>query len=133
MSTTNDSISDMLTRVRNAIMARHESTSIPVSRPVVAIAQILRDEGYIDSFEVVEGKPVGSMVVHLRYLADRTNVIRSIQRVSKPSRRVYVGVSEIPRVKNGLGVAILSTSKGVMTGTRAREQQVGGEVLCTVW
>lgn len=133
MATTNDPISDFLTRVRNAIQARHTSLRIPKSNMLARIAEILANEGYLDSFELIEMQPQGEILVHLKYMQDRTNAITTLTRVSKPSRRKYVGAREIPKVKNGLGIAILSTSQGVMTGADAREQKLGGEVLCTIW
>jgi len=133
MATTNDPISDFLTRVRNAIQARHTSLRVPKSNMLARIAQILDHEGYIDSIELIERKPQGEILVHLKYLQDRTNAITTMRRVSKPSRRQYVGVRDIPRVKNGLGIAILSTSRGVMTGAEVRQAKVGGEELCTIW
>jgi|ETNmetMinimDraft_26_1059896.scaffolds.fasta_scaffold62089_2 small subunit ribosomal protein S8 len=133
MQTTNDPISDFLTRVRNAIQARHTSLRMPKSNMLSRIATILDDEGYVDSVEFIEAHPQGEILVHLKYLQDRTNAITTMKRISKPSRRQYVGVREIPRVKNGLGIAILSTSQGVMTGADARQQKLGGEVLCTIW
>ncbi|HAN32129.1 MAG TPA: 30S ribosomal protein S8 [Myxococcales bacterium] len=133
MATTNDPISDYLTRIRNAIQARHESLRIPRTKMLVRITEILKSEGYLNDFETVEEGPQGTIVVHLRYLNDRSNAIRTLDRVSKPSRRRYVRSTEIPRIKNGLGIAILSTSRGVMTGAAARQANVGGELLCTVW
>ena len=100
---------------------------------LVRITEILKSEGYLTDFETLEEGPQGQIVVHLRYLNDRSNAIRTLRRVSKPSRRRYVRATEIPRVKNGLGIAILSTSRGVMTGAAARQANVGGELLCTVW
>lgn len=133
MATTNDPISDYLTRIRNAIQARHDSLRIPRTKMLVRITEILKSEGYLTDFETLEEGPQGQIVVHLRYLNDRSNAIRTLRRVSKPSRRRYVRATEIPRVKNGLGIAILSTSRGVMTGAAARQANVGGELLCTVW
>ena len=133
MATTNDPISDFLTRVRNAIQARHTSLRIPKSNMLARIAEILANEGYLDSFELIEMQPQGEILVHLKYMQDRTNAITTLTRISKPSRRQYVGAREIPKVKNGLGIAILSTSAGVMTGAQARAQKVGGEVLCAIW
>ena len=133
MATTNDPISDYLTRVRNAILARHESMKVPKSKMLTCISQILHEEGYVDGYEEIHEGIQDSLLVHLRYLPDRSNAITKLIRVSKPSRRRYVGAREIPRVKNGLGTAILSTSMGVMTGRKARENNVGGEVLCTIW
>lgn len=133
MATTNDPISDFLARVRNAIQARHESLRVPKSKMIHRIAEILHEEGYVDSISTDDEGPRGAVVVHLRYLQGHEAAIHELRRVSKPSRRRYVGTGEIPRVKNGLGVAILSTSRGVMTGKAAREQNVGGELLCTIW
>jgi small subunit ribosomal protein S8 len=133
MATTNDPISDLLTRIRNAVSARHGSLRIPASKTLGSIANILKDEGYLQGCELLDEGPQKTLVLHLRYLGDRSNAITTLKRVSKPSRRRYVGVGDIPRVKNGLGIAILSTSRGVMTGGQAREQRVGGEVLCTIW
>ena len=133
MATTNDPISDCLTRIRNAIQARHESLRIPRSKMLLSISEILKAEGYVNSVENIDEGPQGVIVVHLRYLGDRSNAIKALKRVSKPSRRKYVGASDIPRVKNGLGIAILSTSRGVMTGADARKAKIGGEILCTVW
>lgn len=133
-----DPISDMLTRVRNAIMAGHNVVALPSSKIKVEIAKILKDEGYISGFEVVDGKVVGSKVlrIRLKYLGERRErrpVITGLERVSRPGRRVYTGKQEIPWVLSGIGVAILSTPKGVMTGQRARQLGVGGEVLCKIW
>ena len=133
-----DPISDMLTRIRNAAMAGHNVVALPSSKIKVAIAQILKEEGYIGGYEVVDGKVVGSKVlrVRLKYVGERRErhpVITGLERVSRPGRRVYTGKREIPWVLSGIGVAILSTPKGVMTGKRARQLGVGGEVLCKVW
>lgn len=133
-----DPISDMLTRIRNAILAGHSVVALPSSKIKTAIAKILKEEGYIGGFEVVDGKIPGSKVlrVRLKYVGerrDRKSVITGIERVSRPGRRVYTGKQEIPWVLSGLGIAILSTPKGVMTGQRARQLGVGGEVLARVW
>ncbi|MEZ4520912.1 MAG: 30S ribosomal protein S8 [Thermomicrobiales bacterium] len=133
MSVTTDPIADMLTRVRNAGLARKESTSMPASKMLVAIAGILHREGYVSGFNLREGKPYDTLTVFLKYNSDREHAIREIKRVSKPGLRVYVGHDEIPRVKNGLGISILTTSHGVMSGTEARRQGIGGEILCTVF
>jgi small subunit ribosomal protein S8 len=133
MATTNDPISDFLTRVRNAIQARHANLSVPKSKMILRIAEILQEEGYVEAIDTNDEGPRGAVVVHLRYLQAHESAIHELRRVSKPSRRRYVGIKEIPRVKNGLGVAIISTSRGVMTGKDAREQNVGGELLCTIW
>jgi small subunit ribosomal protein S8 len=131
----NDPIADMLTRIRNAVRARHESVNIPSSRVKVAIANVLKDEGFIRDFAVVadEGRPQPMLKVDLNYSKQRQPVLSGIQRVSKPGLRVYVRRDEIPRVYGGLGIAILSTPKGIMTGQEARRQSLGGELLCYVW
>ncbi len=130
-----DPIADMLTRIRNAVASHHDSVSIPASRTKVAIAQVLKEEGFIRSFEVLteEGKAQASLKVELGYNASRQPVLNGLQRISKPGLRVYVQRREIPRVYGGLGIAILSTPKGVMSGREARRQEVGGELLCYVW
>ena len=131
---TSDPIADFLTRVRNAILARHQNVSVPASNTVKAIAGILQEEGYVAEFvEDIGEQPQASLVLTLRYCADKSNAISGLRRVSRPGQRKYVQVTEIPKVKNGLGIAILSTSSGVMTGTKARKLNVGGELLCTVW
>ncbi len=129
----NDPISDMLTRIRNAGMARQTETTMPSSKILVAIAKILKDEGYIADFRVVEQEPQNNLVVKLLYGPDKKPTIREIKRVSKPGLRVYAGKDEIPRVRSGLGIAIVSTPQGVLTGYEARRRGIGGEVLCTVF
>jgi small subunit ribosomal protein S8 len=129
----NDPISDMLTRIRNAGMARNTETTMPATKILVAIAGILKQEGYIEDFEVIEKRPQNQLLVKLSYGPDKRHVIREIKRVSKPGLRVYAGKSDIPRVKSGLGIAIVSTPEGVLTGYEARRRGIGGEVLCTVW
>jgi small subunit ribosomal protein S8 len=129
----NDPISDMLTRIRNAGMARKPSTTMPSTKVLVAIAQILKAEGYIADYEVIEKRPQNVLNVTLRYGADKRHSIREIRRVSKPGLRVYAGKNAIPRVKSGLGIAIVSTPEGVLTGYEARRRGIGGEVLCTVF
>lgn len=131
--TVNDPISDMLTRIRNAGMARKATTSMPSTNILVAIAGILKSEGYITDFSVTEKTPQNELVVTLRYGGDRRHAIREIKRVSKPGLRVYAGKDRVPRVRSGLGVAIVSTTQGVMTGYEARRRGIGGEVLCTVF
>ena len=128
-----DPVADMLTRIRNANTAKHESVDVPASNLKKAIAQILLDEGYIKSFEVVEDGTQGIIRIQLKYLAGKEKVISGLRRVSKPGLRVYAGADELPRVLKGLGIAIISTSKGVMTDKKARENHVGGEVLAFVW
>ncbi len=131
--TVTDPIADMLTRIRNAIMVRHDSVLIPASRMKLAIAKILKEEGFIDDYEVVRGKPERVIKIHLRYRDKNQSVLSGLERTSKPGLRVYVQKKEIPRVYGGLGVAILSTAKGVMTGQQAWRQGIGGELLCCVW
>ena len=128
-----DPIADMLTRIRNGVTAKHDSVSMPASKIKLAIAKVLKDEGFIRDFEVVgEGsRPV--LTVHLVYVGRKEPILNGIRRVSKPGLRVYVQKREIPRVLGGLGVAILSTPEGVMSGQVARQKNVGGEVLCYVW
>lgn len=129
----NDPISDMLTRIRNAGMARQTETSMPSTKILVAIAGILKQEGYIEDFQVIEKRPQNQMKVMLSYSPDKRHVIREIKRISKPGLRVYAGKDQLPRVRSGLGVAIVSTPEGVLTGYEARKRGIGGEVLCTVW
>ncbi len=134
----NDPVGDMLTRIRNAVMAGHQTVAMPSSKLKAAIAKILKEEGYIASYEIVEGKTAGQRVlrIRLKYVGERRNrkpMISGLERVSRPGRRVYTGKREIPWVLSGMGIAILSTPKGVMTGQRARQLGVGGEVLCKVW
>jgi small subunit ribosomal protein S8 len=133
-----DPIGDMLTHIRNALMAGHSTVALPSSSIKLDIARILSEEGYIGSFEVVDGKVVGSKMLRLqlKYIGERRErkaVISGLERISRPGRRVYTGKQEIPWVLSGMGIAILSTPKGVMTGQRARQLGIGGEVLCKVW
>jgi small subunit ribosomal protein S8 len=133
-----DPISDMLTRIRNAVLVSHNQVALPSSKIKVAIAKILKEEGFITSYEVVDGKIANSKVlrIRLKYVGERRErhpVITGMERISRPGRRVYSGKGEIPFVLSGMGVAILSTPKGVMTGQRARQLGVGGEVLCKIW
>ena len=128
-----DPVADMLTRIRNANTAKHESVDVPASNLKKAIAQILLDEGYIKSFEVVEDGTQGIIRIQLKYLAGKEKVISGLRRVSKPGLRVYAGADELPRVLKGLGIAIISTSKGDMSDKKARANHVGGEVLAFVW
>ena len=122
----------MLTRIRNAVMVRHDSVEIPSSKIKVAIAKILKEEGFINDYEMVKGKTNQIIKIHLKYDENSEPMIAGLERVSKPGLRVYVGQKEIPRVAGGLGIAILSTSKGVMTGQDAWHQGIGGELLCYV-
>ena len=128
-----DVIADMLTRIRNANDAKHATVDIPASNMKKAIAQILVEEGYIKSYQVIEDGKQGIIRVTLKYLPGKGKVIRGIRRVSKPGLRIYAGCEDMPSVMNGLGIAIVSTSKGIMTGKKARELNVGGEVLAFVW
>ncbi len=127
-----DPIADMLTRIRNAIMASHDSVLVPSSKMKLSIVKILKDEGFVDRYEVLKGKPQPMIKIQLKY-ADERPAILGLERVSKPGLRVYVEGREIPRVYGGLGIAILSTSKGIMTGKEAWKQHLGGEILCYVW
>lgn len=129
----NDPISDMLTRIRNAGMARKAEVSMPSTKVLVAIAKILKEEGYIGDYQVIEQRPQDVLKISLRYGADKSHSIRELKRVSKPGLRVYAGKDAIPRVKSGLGIAIVSTPQGVLTGYEARRRGIGGEVLCTVF
>ena len=124
-----DPVADMLTRIRNANNAKHDTVDVPASNMKKSIAQILLDEGYIKNFQVVEDGTQGVIHISLKYNAGKEKVITGLRRVSKPGLRVYVGADELPRVLRGLGIAIISTSKGVMTDKKARELHVGGEVL----
>ena len=130
-----DPIADMLTRIRNALAARHERVLIPSSKLKVALIDVLKEEGFIKSYEIREGRSLAirQIEIELLYANDGKSVLTGIQRVSRPGLRVYVQNREVPRVFGGLGVAILSTPQGVMTGGRARQEKVGGEVLCYVW
>ena len=128
-----DPVADMLTRIRNANSAKHETVDVPASNLKKAIAQILLDEGYIKAFQIVEDGTQGIIRITLKYLAGKEKVISGLRRVSKPGLRVYAGADELPRVLKGLGIAIISTSKGVMTDKAARANHVGGEVLAFVW
>ena len=128
-----DPVADMLTRIRNANTAKHEKVDVPASNLKKAIAQILLDEGYIKAYEIVDDGTQGIIRITLKYLAGKEKVISGLRRVSKPGLRVYAGADELPKVLKGLGVAIISTSKGVMTDKAARANHVGGEVLAFIW
>ena len=127
-----DPVADMLTRIRNAVMVRHDSVLIPSSRMKQAIARILKEEGFIDGYELVKDKTHQTIKIQLRYDENSEPMLTGLQRVSKPGLRVYVGSKEIPRVAGGLGITILSTSKGVMTGHKAWREGIGGELLCYI-
>ncbi|MCP4427957.1 MAG: 30S ribosomal protein S8 [Chloroflexi bacterium] len=131
-----DPIADMLTRMRNALMRQHPTVSIPHSKAKAAVANVMKAEGYIEDFKVLPEKPQAVLQVKLKYAGGRRDyrsIITGLERVSKPGRRIYVGKQEIPWVLSGMGIAIMTTSKGVMTGQEARRHGVGGEVICKVW
>jgi small subunit ribosomal protein S8 len=128
-----DPIADMLNRISNGLLARHKQVTLPSSKIKVAVARILKEEGYIKNYQVTRDEPQPSLRIVLKYDDDRQPIISKIRRVSKPGRRMYVGRDEIPWVLNGMGVAILSTPRGIVTGQQARRLRVGGEVLCYVW
>ena len=128
-----DPVADMLTRIRNANNAKHETVDVPASNMKKSMAQILLDEGYIKSFQIVDDGTQGTIRITLKYNAGKEKVISGLRRVSKPGLRVYVGADELPQVLRGLGIAIVSTSKGVMTDKTARAAHVGGEVLAFIW
>jgi small subunit ribosomal protein S8 len=128
-----DPIADMLTRIRNATMARHDSVLVPSSKIKLAVAKILRDEGFIKEYDVVKGKQQRVIKIYLKYTDKKESIIEGLQRVSKPGLRIYVSKSEIPRVYGGLGIAILSTPKGIISGKKAWQEGVGGELICFVW
>jgi small subunit ribosomal protein S8 len=128
-----DSVADMLTRVRNATRVRHDRADIPASKMKLEIAKILKQEGFIRTFKVLEEGPQGLIRIYLKYAEDGEPAIHGINRVSKPGRRVYRRVDKLPKVRNGLGVAVISTPRGVLTDSQARTLRVGGEVLCEIW
>ena len=128
-----DVVADMLTRIRNANTAKHETVEIPASNLKKAIAKILLDEGYIKAYEVTDDNKQGVITITLKYGENKQRIIQGLRRVSKPGLRIYASSQELPKVKNGLGVAIISTSKKIMTDKEARKQNVGGEVLAFVW
>ncbi|MDQ1300687.1 MAG: small subunit ribosomal protein [Chloroflexota bacterium] len=129
----NDPIADMLTRIRNGLLVRHKQVVVPGSKVKVALARILKEEGFIKDFEVTKDAPQPQLRIVLKYDRDRKSIITGLLRISKPGRRVYVKRSEIPWVLSGLGAAVLSTPQGIMTGHKARRLGLGGEVLCYVW
>ncbi|PLY01884.1 MAG: 30S ribosomal protein S8 [Desulfuromonas sp.] len=128
-----DPIADLLTRIRNAGTAKHQKLDMPMSKVKVAIATVLKDQGYIKNFKTISDDKQGVLRIYLKYDGNNLPIIHDITRVSKPGCRVYVGKDEIPSIKNGLGIAILSTSQGVMADAAARQAEIGGEVICTVW
>ena len=128
-----DSVADMLTRIRNAVSAKHDTVTVPASNVKKAIAQILVDEGYVKSYKVIEDNKQGVIEIALKYGPNKSQVITGLRRVSKPGLRIYTNCEDMPRVMKGLGIAILSTSKGIMTDKDARKANVGGEVLAFIW
>ena len=128
-----DPIADMLTRIRNAMHAQHQVVAMPTSKVKAEIARILKEEGYIRNFKVVVQPPQGVLKIHLKYQGEGTPTMTGLKRVSKPGCRVYAGKKEIPLVLSGLGITIMTTSQGVMTGHRCRTEGVGGEILCSIW
>lgn len=130
---TSDPIADMLTRIRNALQARHPKVDVPSSKLKMEIARILKEEGYVLNFKLVEEGIARTIRIYLKYTPANTPVISEIQRVSRPGCRIYVGHDDVPRVLGGLGINILTTSRGVMTGAEARKSGVGGEILCQLW
>jgi small subunit ribosomal protein S8 len=128
-----DPIADMLTRIRNANTALHDAVEMPGSTLKAEVAKVLKEQGYITDYELQEARVGTELVIRLKYSRDRRRVISGLKRISKPGRRVYVDRSEIPRVLGGMGVAVLSTSQGVITGQEARRRGIGGEVICSVW
>ena len=130
---TSDPIADMLTRIRNAIQAGHRRVTVKRSKVCLGIAEVLKREGYIEDYDSIDDTNQGTIRIHLKYGERGERVIQNLRRESKPGRRVYCGVEEIPRVLDGLGIAIVSTSRGVLSDREARRQNVGGELLCTVW
>lgn len=128
-----DPVADLLTRIRNALLAKHDRLDVPSSKLKRNIVALLKDEGYIEDFEIIENKPQDTLRVFLRYSRQGIPALRRLSRVSKPGRRVYRGADDIKPVLNGLGVAIVSTSKGLLTDKQAREMRVGGEILCELW
>ena len=128
-----DPIADLLTRIRNAHLAKHDRLDIPTSRQKEAVCRLMKQEGYVEDYEVIEGEPTGTLRIFLHYSDEGVPAIRRLARISKPGRRVYRRADKIKPVLNGLGVALVSTSSGLMTDREAREQRVGGEIVCEIW
>lgn len=128
-----DTVSDMLTRIRNAATVRHDRTDVPASKMKLEIAKILKQEGFIRTFKVVDEGPQGLIRIYLKYADDGEPVIHGVRRVSRPGRRVYRNATDLPKVRNGLGVAVVSTNRGIVTDEQARSLHVGGEILCEIW
>lgn len=128
-----DPIADMLIRIKNALMARHKSVIVPASKIKLEIARILKEEGYIEDFKYVKEEPQAKIEITLKYDENKRPVIAGLKRVSKPGRRIYRGYRDLPKVLDGFGIAIISTSQGIMTDHEARKRKIGGEVLCEIW
>ena len=128
-----DPIADMLTRIRNALMAKHDKVNIPISKVKTDIAILLKEEGYIKNYKLIKNKKQGIIRVYLKYDNDNNNLIQGIQRISKPGNRIYVSKNRIPKVLNGLGIALISTSRGVLSDRTCRQEGIGGEVIGHVW
>ncbi len=128
-----DPVADLLTRIRNATSVRHDRMDVPASKMKLEIAKILKQEGYIRTFKMIEEGPQGTIRIYLKYADDGEPVIHGLRRISKPGRRIYRGVNDLPKVRNGLGVAVVSTNRGVLTDEQARGLQVGGEIVCEIW
>ena len=128
-----DPIADMLTRIRNALMAKHDKVNIPESKFKTGIAMLLKEEGYIKSYKLIKIKKQGNIRIYLKYDNDNNNIIQGIQRISKPGNRIYVAKDKIPKVLNGLGIALISTSRGILTDRACRKEGIGGEVIGHVW
>jgi small subunit ribosomal protein S8 len=128
-----DPIADLLSRIRNALLAKHDRLDVPVSKLKLEVCRILKEEGYIKNFRVIEGTPVGSLRIFLRYSAEGEPAISHVERVSKPGRRIYKASKDIKPVRNGLGLGIVSTSQGLLSDAQARQRKVGGELLCELW
>lgn len=128
-----DPIADLLSRIRNALLAKHDRLDVPVSKIKLEICKILKEEGFIKNFRVIEGTPVGSLRIFLRYSAEGEPAINHVERVSKPGRRIYKTSTDIKPVRNGLGLGIVSTSQGLLSDEQARQRKVGGELLCELW
>ncbi|MBO8143220.1 MAG: 30S ribosomal protein S8 [Thermodesulfobacterium sp.] len=128
-----DPIADMLIRIKNALMARHKSVIVPASKIKLEIARILKEEGYIEDYEYIKEEPQPKIKINLKYDENKRPVIAGVKRVSKPGRRIYRGYRDLPKVLNGFGIAIISTSQGIMTDHEARKRKIGGEILCEIW
>jgi len=131
--TMTDPIADMLTRIRNGIMASYDKVEVPCSKIKINIAKVLKFEGYIRNYKIIKDNRQGIIVIYLKYNEDKSPVIKGLERMSKPSCRVYSRCKKIPRVLNGLGINVISTSKGVMTDREARKMEIGGEIICSIW